>query len=97
LLADPAGALQEYDLAPPVGVRVAVHEGPGTVPESSSEVLYLALPVKPSDEDLSEDELCSVGGAVGVARCGCEWCHRCARCYRGWCGGCHHPPKPDEN
>ena len=97
LLADPAAVLKEYDLAPPAGLRIEVLEDPESVPESTDDVLYLVLPAKPSDEELSEDELCSVGGAVGVERCGCEWCHRCHRCHCEWCGGCHHPPRPDEN
>jgi hypothetical protein len=98
LLADPAGALEEYDLAPPAGLRLEVLEDPERAPESTDEVLYLVLPAKPSDEDLSEEELCSVGGAVAGARCACEacGCHRCERCHCEWCGRCHHPPRPDE-
>jgi len=95
LLANPAGALQEYEVVLPAGLRVEVLDTPGRVPESTSEVVYLVLPARPSDEDLSEDELCSVGGAVAADRCGCEWC-RCHRCRCEWCGGCHHPPGPDE-
>jgi hypothetical protein len=97
LLADPARALAEYELVPPAGVRIQVLENPARVPESTAELMYLVLPVKPSDEDLSEDDLCSVSGAEAADRCGCEWCHRCGRCYGGWCGGCHHPPRPDQS
>jgi hypothetical protein len=96
LLASPALALAEYDLALPADLRIEVLEDPPWVPESNDEVLYLVLPVKPSDEELSEDELCSVG-AEAAARCGGDWCHRCHHCYCGWCGGCHHPPRPDED
>jgi hypothetical protein len=97
LLADPAAVLKEYDLAPPSGVNVELLQESDWVPESTDETLYLVLPVKPSDDELSEDELCSVGGAVAAKRCGCEWCSRCHRCHCEWCGGCHHPPRPDEN
>jgi len=96
LFADTAGVLTEYDLAPPAGLRVEVIENSEWVPESTPEVLYLVLPARPSDEDLSEDELCSTG-AVAADRCGCEWC-RCWRCHRcEWCGGCHHPSGPEED
>jgi hypothetical protein len=96
LLADPAAVLAEYDLAPPAGLRVELLEDTEWVPESTDEVLYLALPAKPSDEELSEDELCSVGGPAASRRCGCEWCHRCYHCHCEWCRGCHHPPRPDD-
>jgi hypothetical protein len=97
LLADPAGALKEYDLPPPAGLRIEVLEDPDRVPEDTDGVMHLVLPGKPSAAELSVDELCRVGGAVAADRCGCEWCHRCQRCHCGWCGGCHHPPRPDEN
>ena len=99
LLADPAAVLHEYDVALPAGRRVEVLEAPEWVPESTPEVLYLVLPARPSDEDLAEEELCSVGEAVGVNRCSCEWCHKCHRCHCEWCHrceGCHHPPRPEE-
>jgi hypothetical protein len=96
LVADPAAILREYDLAPPAGVRVELLEEFEAAPEDTDEVLYLVLPAKPSDEELNEDELCSVGGAVGAKRCGCEWCHRCYHCHCEWCRGCHHPPRPDD-
>lgn len=96
LLDDPEAVLRECDLELPAGRRVEVIEGAEWTPESSDEVMYLTLPAKPSDEELSEDELCSAGTAPGVNRCGCEWCHRCYHCHCEWCGGCHHPPKPDE-
>jgi len=97
LLADPARVLAEYGLAQPAGRRIEILEDPSWVPECTAEVLYLGLPGKPSDDDLSEDDLCSVGGVEAADRCGCEWCHRCSRCHCEWCGGCHHPPRPDEN
>ncbi len=97
LLADPTGALQEYDLPAPAGLRVEVLEEPDWVPNDTDGVMHLVLPGKPSAAELSEEDLCSVGGAVGAERCGCGSCHRCHRCYCGWCGGCRQPPKPDEN
>src|SRR5262245_15723113 len=93
LLADPAGVLEEHDLAPPAGRRIEVLEDSAWVPPSTDDVLYLVLPVKPSEDELSEDDLCSVGGDGPIAYCYC----RC-RCG-GRCGcrcGCHHPPRPDE-
>ena len=96
LRADPAGVLTEYDLAPPAGLRVELLEESEWVPESTDEVFYLVLPAKPSDDELSEDELCSVGAPATARRCGCSWCHRCYHCHCEWCGGCHHPPRPDD-
>jgi len=98
LRADPVAVLEEYDLTPPDGQRIEVHESPQQASENTDEVLVLVLPAKPSDEDLSEDELCSVG-AEAAERCGCEWCHRCERCrchHCEWCR-CHHPPRPDHD
>jgi hypothetical protein len=97
LLADPAAILREYDLTPPAGVRVEVLEDSDRVAQDTDGVIHLVLPGKPSAVELSEDELCSVGGPVAADRCGCERCHRCYRCHCEWCGGCHHPPRPDEN
>jgi hypothetical protein len=99
LLTDPLGVLDEYDVAVPAGFRLEVIEDSQPVPENTGPVHYLVLPARPSDEDLSEDELCSVGGAQAAERCGCEWCQRCERCHRcercEWCR-CHHPPRPEE-
>jgi hypothetical protein len=101
LLADPAGVLKEYDLAPPAGTRIEVIEDPDRAPEDSDRVIHLVLPAKPSAEELSEDELCSVGGGVAVARCGCGGCHACRGCGGcGACGGCvwcYHSPQPEDN
>jgi hypothetical protein len=102
LLADPAGVLGEYDLGPPAGLRVVVHEEPARVPPSSDDMLHLVLPVKPSEDELSEDDLCGVGGGGAFAYCwcrcrcgGCGGCGACGACGCGRCG-CHHPPRPDE-
>jgi len=97
LFADPAATLREYELTPPADYRIAVFEESDPVPQDADGVLHLVLPGKPSSADLSEEELFSGGGAVGVDRCGCGGCFRCHRCACGWCGGCHHPPKPDED
>jgi hypothetical protein len=96
LLADPAAILEEYDLAPPAGVGVEIFQDPDLIPESNDEVLYLLLPVKPGAEELSEDDLCSVGSPGTAKRCGCGWCHGCYHCHCAWCG-CHHPPRPEED
>jgi hypothetical protein len=100
LLAETTAVLEEYDLAPPAGVRVELLQDAEWVPESTDDVLYLAMPARPSDEELSEDELCSIGGPETAKRCGgcggCGGCHRCHHCYCDWCGGCHHPPRPDD-
>jgi hypothetical protein len=95
LLDHPEGVLKEYNLPPPVGVRIEVSENPDWAPENTDDVMRLVLPGKPSAAELSEDELCSVGGAVAADRCGCGWCHHCHHCE--WCGGCHHPPTPEED
>jgi hypothetical protein len=89
LRADPASILKEYDLPPPAGLRIEVVEGSDHVPEDTDGVMHLVLPGKPSAAELSEDELCSGGGAVAAARCGCGGCHACGRCGAcGACGGC---------
>jgi hypothetical protein len=94
LLADPAEILGEYDLAPPAGLRVEVHDDPAWVPPNTDEVLHLVLPARPSEDELSEDDLCSVGPGGPAAYC---WCRcRCGACRCGRCG-CHHPPRPDED
>jgi len=98
LLADPARVLKEYDLPTPAGRRIEVLEDPAWVPEDTDAVMHLVLPGKPSAAELSEDELCAVGVGGDVApRCGCERCHRCERCGCEWCGGCHHPPRPEDD
>jgi len=97
LFADPAEILQEYDLTAPAGFRFEVVDDPDSVPRDTNGVIHLVVPGKPSARDLSEEELCSVGGAVSVDRCGCGGCHRCHRCACEWCGGCHHPPRPTED
>src|SRR5437870_4122092 len=51
LLADPAGVLAGYDLAPPAGLRIEVYEEPAWVPPGTDGVLHLVLPVKPSDDE----------------------------------------------
>jgi hypothetical protein len=85
LLADPVSVLREYDLAPPAGLRVEVLADPDQVPEDTAGVIHLVLPEKPSAAELSEDDLFSMGGAVGADRCGCGGCG-CGGCGR--CGGC---------
>jgi hypothetical protein len=85
LLADPAAVLKEYDVPVPDGVRIAVLADPDAVPEDTADTMHLVLPGKPSDAELSEDDLCSMGGPVGADRCGCGGCG-CGGC-RG-CGGC---------
>jgi hypothetical protein len=89
LLADPAGVLKEYDLPPPVGLRIEVLEACDRVPEDTDRVMHLVLPGKPSAAELSEEELCSAGGPVAADRCGCGGCHGCGGCRGcGGCGGC---------
>jgi hypothetical protein len=101
LLADPVAVLKEYDLPPPAGLRIEVLEDRDGVPEDTDDVMHLILPGKPSAAELSEDDLCSVGDGMTVARCGCGGCHSCGRC--GACGACaacvwcYHSPEPDEN
>ena len=103
LRADPAGVLKEYDLPPPAGLRIEVLEDTDRVPEDTDGVMYLVLPGKPSAAELSEEELCNVGGAVAAARCGCHGCHSCGGC--GGCGAarpvcgassCFGPTRPDQ-
>ena len=85
LLADPISVLREYDMPPPAGLRVEVLADPERLPEDTAGVMHLALPGKPSAAELSEEDLCSREGSVGVDRCGCGGCG-CGGC-RG-CRGC---------
>jgi hypothetical protein len=100
LRADPAGVLKEYDLPLPAGLRIEVLEDTDLVPEDTDGVMHLVLPGKPSAAELSEDDLCSVGGPVAVARCGCGGCHACGACRAcracGACVWCYQSP-PDSN
>jgi hypothetical protein len=92
LRSDPAGVLSEYGLPPFVdekgaGLRIEVLDGhPDRNPEDTDGVMHLVLPGKPSAAELSEEDLCSAGGPVAVARCGGGGCHSCGGC--GGCGGC---------
>jgi hypothetical protein len=105
LMADPTGVLAEYNLRAPAGLRIKVLEAPDQVPEDTDAIMHLVLPNKPSESELSDDDLCSVGGgAVAGERCGCGGCHHCGGC--GGCGGCgacvacvwcYHTPDPGEN
>jgi hypothetical protein len=85
LIADPATVLAEHGLVVPAGVTVKVVE-------NTDKLVYLTLPVKPSPEELSEEELrdAVAGWSWGSQVCLCrtERC-RCGRCERcGGCGGC---------
>jgi len=86
LRTDPTSVLKEYNLPQPVGVRIEVLDNPDRIPEDTAGVMHLVLPGKPSSAELSEDDLCSVGGGVEAGRCGCGGCHGCGHC--GGCGGC---------
>jgi hypothetical protein len=83
LLADPISVLTEYDMEMPTGVRVKVLADTERVPEDTTGVVHLALPSRPSDAELSEEDLRSTG-PVGVDRCGCGGCG----CGCGGCRGC---------
>jgi hypothetical protein len=70
LLADPAGVLKEHGLIVPASIQLKVVE-------NSDKVLYLTLPIKPTAEELSEEELHRVAGGHNLYRtAGC----RCGRC-----------------
>jgi hypothetical protein len=70
LVADPTAVLQEHGIAVPTGVGLRVVE------DTASQV-HLVLPAKPSDEELSEDDL----GRVAAAYCrGCGGCRSCGGC-----------------
>ena len=97
LLADPAGVLKEYDLPSPLGVRIEVLQDPDRVPEDTDGVMHLVLPGKPSSAELSEEELCSLGTALAVARCGCGGCGGCGCRGCGGCVWCIHSPDSNES
>jgi hypothetical protein len=78
LLADPAGVLKEQGLAVPPGITLKVVE-------NTDKVLHLTLPVKPSAEELSVEELDSMAGGLGYG--GCRGCHGPRGCGYGACRG----------
>ena len=61
LLADPLAVLKEHNMDVPLGVQVKIVE-------DTDMVYYLRLPLKPSMEELSEEDLEKVAG--GGAKCG---------------------------
>jgi hypothetical protein len=88
LLSDPVSVLKEYGMTPPAGLRIEVLADPDLVPDDTADVMHLVLPGKPSASELSEEDMCSLGGAVGADRCGCGGCgcggcRGCAACV--WC------------
>ncbi|HNP73458.1 MAG TPA: thiocillin family RiPP [Kouleothrix sp.] len=66
LLADPASVLAEAGLAPPAGVEVRAVE-------NTSNVVYLTIPSKPSDE-LSDEQLNQVAGGLTAGSAGSISC-----------------------
>lgn len=59
LLSEPATVLQEYGLEVPPGVRIKVMEDTDTL-------VHLSLPPRPTDQELSEEDLTSVAGGLIV-------------------------------
>lgn len=96
LLDDPEAVLKERGITPPAGKEFKVEE--------ESDVIYLVLPPKPAEEELSEEQLETVAGGhpcwppCGPPPCGGGPCGRppCGRppCGRGPCGRppCGRPP-----
>lgn len=72
LLASPAAVLQEHGIDVPEGTEVRVVEGQ-TQPEFGDGLIVLPLPPKPSEEELSDDNLDTVAGGFY----GC-WCNMLA-------------------
>jgi hypothetical protein len=68
LLSDPVTVLKDYGLTFPPGVTIKVLEDTDTV-------YHLSLPPKPTDEELSEEDLAAVAGGVMAA----PTCRRCVR------------------
>ena len=63
LLSDPAAVLKDYGLDVPRDVKIKVVEDTDTL-------YHLSLPPKPSDKELSEEDLAAVaGGAMSAPTC----------------------------
>jgi hypothetical protein len=94
LLSNPETVLKERGITPPAGKKFKVEE--------ETDVIYLVLPPKPAEEELSEEQLESVaGGHCGpcgcrppCGPCGCRPpCGPCGRGCRPPCGPpCGRPP-----
>lgn len=68
LLSDPVAVLKDYGLTLPPDVKVKVVEDTATL-------FHLSLPPKPTDEELSEEDLAAVAGGVLAA----PTCRRCTK------------------
>jgi hypothetical protein len=79
LIADPAAVLKEAGMEVPEGVKVIVVEDTNTV-------MHLVLPPKPSDDELSEEQLSQAAG--GRCGCGCAGCGCRCGCGEGCSIGC---------
>jgi hypothetical protein len=77
LLADPGAVLREHGISFPGGVRVRIVEDTLPGVEDMPGLMSLVLPAKPSEEELSEEEL-SIVAAAGCG--GCQACGACRRC-----------------
>lgn len=86
LLSNPVAVLKEEGVEVPEGIKVVVVE-------DTSTVMHLVLPPKPSEDELSEEDLSQAAGGhcsggcrgCGGCRCGCG----CGRgCTRGCSAGC---------
>ena len=76
LLSDPAGVLKENGLAPPAGVTIKVVE-------NTDKAIHLVLPLKPSPQELSEEELHRVaGGGPDTSVCDSDYSY-CGSGCRG--------------
>lgn len=62
LLAEPAAVFQEFGLEVPAGVQLRVVE-------NTDQVVYLTLPAKPQDGELTEEDLENVAGGFTVPVC----------------------------
>jgi len=79
LLSKPAEVFKERGIEAAAGQTIKVVE-------ESDDVLYFVLPPKPSEAELSEQQLASVAG--GRCREGCRGCREGCRGCREGCRGC---------
>jgi hypothetical protein len=81
LMSNPVGVLKEAGVEVPEGIKVVVVEDTETI-------MHLVLPPKPSEDELSEEELSQAAG--GNCSHGCRGCGGCrCGCGRGSSsGGC---------